>query len=189
MLLMDGKKLGDIPLKDLRKGIGFITQDAMIFSDTIRNNLLLGRDDIHEEILLQALKTARLYEDVMGLGKGIDTVLGERGINLSGGQRQRLTIARALLSDPPILIMDDSLSMVDTRTEEDILNSILSQRRDRTNLIVSHRLTTISRADTMAVFERGELVETGDYNTIMNNPEFIKLYKKQALAQALNIGE
>jgi ATP-binding cassette subfamily B multidrug efflux pump len=189
MLLMDGKELRDIPLKDLRKDIGFITQDAMIFSDTIRNNLLLGRDDIPEEILLQALKAARLYEDVMGLGKGIDTVLGERGITLSGGQRQRLTIARALLSDPQILVMDDSLSMVDTRTEEDILNSILSLRRDRTNLIVSHRLTTISRADIIAVLERGELVETGDYNTIMNNPEFIKLYKKQALAQALNMGE
>ena len=188
MLMMDGKDIRGIPLKYLRRDIGFVTQDAMIFSDTIRNNLLLGRNGIPEEILFEALKTARLYEEVMGLGKGIDTVLGERGITLSGGQRQRLTIARAIVSDPPILIMDDSLSMVDTRTEEDILDGILSIRKHRTNLIVSHRLTTISRADIIAVFDRGELVESGDYTAIMNNPQFIRLYKQQALAQELDVG-
>jgi ATP-binding cassette subfamily B protein len=189
MLIMDGKDIRNIPLKDLRRDIGFVTQDSMIFSETIRNNLLLGRDGIPEEILFEALNTARLYEEVIGLEKGIDTVLGERGITLSGGQRQRLTIARAIISDPPVLIMDDSLSMVDTRTEEDILNSILSIRKDRTNLIVSHRLTTISRADIIAVFDRGELVEAGDYNAIMNNPQFIRLYKQQALAQELDMGD
>ncbi len=189
MLMMDGQDIRDIPLKDLRRDIGFVTQDAMIFSDTIRNNLLLGRDGIPEEILFEALKTARLYEEVMGLEKGIDTVLGERGITLSGGQRQRLTIARAIISDPPVLVMDDSLSMVDTRTEEDILNGILSRRKERTNLIVSHRLTTISRADVIAVFDRGEMVEAGDYNAIMNNPKFISLYKQQALAQELDRGD
>ncbi len=189
MLMMDGKDIREIPLKDLRKGIGFVTQDAMIFSDTIRNNLLLGREEIPDEILFEALRTASLYEEVMGLEKGIDTVLGERGITLSGGQRQRLTIARAIISDPPVLVMDDSLSMVDTRTEEDILNGVLSRRKDRTNLIVSHRLTTISRADVIAVFDRGELVEAGDYNTIMNNPQFVSLYKQQALAQELDAGD
>jgi len=187
MLMLDGKDIRALPLKDLRRGIGFVTQDAMIFSDTIRNNLLLGRDGIPEESLFEALKTARLHEEVMALENGIDTVLGERGITLSGGQRQRLTIARAIISNPPVLIMDDSLSMVDTRTEEDILNAVLSIRKDSTNIIVSHRLTTISRADIIAVFERGELVESGDYNAIMNNPQFIRLYKQQALAQALNM--
>ena len=189
MLMMDGKDIRDIPLKMLRRDIGFVTQDAIIFSDTIRNNLLLGRDDTSEETLFQALKTARLYEDVMELKNGIDTVLGERGVTLSGGQRQRLTIARAIISDPPILIMDDSLSMVDTRTEEGILDVILALRKERTNLIVSHRLATISRADVIAVLDRGSLVDAGDYNTIMNNQEFITLYKQQALARELNMGE
>jgi ATP-binding cassette, subfamily B, multidrug efflux pump len=186
MLLMDGIAATDIPLNDLRKNIGFITQEAMIFSDTIRNNILMGREDISEEAVRHALKTALLFEDVMELKYGIDTPLGERGITLSGGQRQRLTIARALVSDPPILIMDDSLSMVDTRTEEDILNNILSLRRDKTNIIVSHRLTTISRADVIAVLDKGELVEAGGYDRIMNNFEFIKLYRQQALAQELD---
>jgi len=188
MILMDGKDIREIPLNDLRKNIGFITQDAMIFSDTIRNNILMGREDISQETIIQALKTARLFDEVMELENGIDSLLGERGVTLSGGQRQRLTIARAVLSDPPVLIMDDSLSMVDTRTEEDILNGILSQRKGMTNLIVSHRLTTISRADIIAVFERGRLVETGDYNSIMKNQEFIRLYRRQVLAQELNIG-
>jgi ATP-binding cassette, subfamily B, multidrug efflux pump len=188
MLLMDGKDIRDLPLKDLRKDIGFITQDAVIFSDTIRNNILMGRDDIREEQVLEALKTARLFDEVMELKNGIDSLLGERGITLSGGQRQRLTIARAILSDPPILIMDDSLSMVDTRTEEEILNSILSLRKDKTNLIVSHRLTTISRADIIAVFDKGELVEAGDYNSIMNNHAFIRIYRQQILAHELQMG-
>lgn len=186
MLLMDGKDIKDFPLKDLRRGVGFITQDAMIFSDTIRNNILLGRVDIPQEAVFQALKAASLFDEIMELKNGIDTLLGERGITLSGGQRQRLTIARAIVSGPPVLIMDDSLSMVDTRTEEDILNNILSQRKDKTNIIVSHRLTTISRADIIAVFDKGELIEAGGYDGIMNNPEFARLYKQQALAQELD---
>jgi ATP-binding cassette, subfamily B, multidrug efflux pump len=186
MLLIDGRAVTDIPLNDLRMSIGFITQDAMIFSDSIRNNILMGREGIPEETVRQALKTALLLDEVMELKNGIDTFLGERGITLSGGQRQRLTIARALVSNPPILIMDDSLSMVDTRTEENILNNILSQRKDKTNLIVSHRLTTISRADIIAVLDKGELVEAGGYDLVVNNLEFIRLYRQQALAQELD---
>jgi ATP-binding cassette, subfamily B, multidrug efflux pump len=186
-LLLDRKNITDFPLKDLRKGIGFITQDAMIFSDTIRNNVLIGREDISQEAVLQALKTASLFDEIMELKNGIDTLLGERGITLSGGQRQRLTIARAIVTHPPILIMDDSLSMVDTRTEEDILNNILSQRKGQTNIIVSHRLTTISRADIIAVLDKGELIESGGYDRIMNNAEFARLYKQQALAQELDL--
>jgi ATP-binding cassette, subfamily B, multidrug efflux pump len=187
MLLLDRKNITDFTLKDLRKGIGFITQDAIIFSDTIRNNVLIGREDISQEAVLQALKTAGLFDEIMDLKNGIDTLLGERGITLSGGQRQRLTIARAIVTDPPILIMDDSLSMVDTRTEEDILNNILSQRKGQTNIIVSHRLTTISRADIIAVLDKGELIESGGYGSIMNNAEFAGLYKQQALAQELDL--
>ncbi|MFC1863067.1 ABC transporter ATP-binding protein, partial [Thermodesulfobacteriota bacterium] len=188
-LFIDGEDILDYPLRDLRKSIGFVTQDSIIFSDTIRNNVVFGRDSISEDELEKALKTAEIHEDILKLEKGVETVLGERGITLSGGQRQRLTIARSLLSDPPILILDDSLSMVDTRTEESILNNILELRKNKTNLIVSHRYSTISRADLIAVFENGVLVEIGDYKSLMKKRnEFARLYRKQLLAQELGIG-
>jgi ATP-binding cassette subfamily B protein len=114
--------------------------------------------------------------------------LGERGITLSGGQRQRLSIARAILTDPPLLILDDALSMVDTRTEEHILNHILESRRGKTNLIVSHRISTISRADVIAVLVDGELVETGDHQTLIEKgKEYSRLYERQRLEQELEI--
>jgi ATP-binding cassette, subfamily B, multidrug efflux pump len=189
-IFIDGVDIRDIPLSALRESIGFVTQEVIIFSDTIRNNVLFGRRGISEEILKSALKRAEIYEEVMALDKGLDTLLGERGITLSGGQRQRLTIARAILLDPPILIMDDALSMVDTRTEERILNQILESRKGKTNLIVSHRLPTISRADLIVVLEKGELVEIGDHTTLMAaGREYAKLYERQMLAQELEINE
>jgi ATP-binding cassette subfamily B multidrug efflux pump len=189
-IFIDGVDIRDIPLSALRESIGFVTQEVIIFSDTIRNNVLFGRRGICEEILKSALKRAEIYEEVMALDKGLDTLLGERGITLSGGQRQRLTIARAILLDPPILIMDDALSMVDTRTEEHILNQILESRKGKTNLIVSHRLSTISRADLIVVLEKGELVEMGDHATLMaGGREYAKLYERQMLAQELEITE
>jgi ATP-binding cassette subfamily B multidrug efflux pump len=187
-IFIDGVDLRDIPLSALRESIGFVPQEVIIFSDTVRNNVLFGRRGISEEILKSALKRAEIYEEVMDLDQGLDTLLGERGITLSGGQRQRLTIARAILLDPPILIMDDALSMVDTRTEERILNQILEIRKGKTNLIVSHRLSTISRADLIVVLEKGALVEMGDHATLMaGGREYAKLYERQMLAQELEI--
>jgi ATP-binding cassette subfamily B multidrug efflux pump len=187
-IFIDGVDLRDIPLSALRESIGFVPQEVIIFSDTVRNNVLFGRRGISEEILKSALKRAEIYEEVMALDQGLDTLLGERGITLSGGQRQRLTIARAILLDPPILIMDDALSMVDTRTEERILNQILKIRKGKTNLIVSHRLSTISRADLIVVLEKGALVEMGDHATLMaGGREYAKLYERQMLAQELEI--
>jgi ATP-binding cassette subfamily B multidrug efflux pump len=187
-IFVDGVDIRDIPLRTLRESIGFVTQEVIIFSDTIRNNVLFGRTGISEEDLERALKRAQMYEEVMALDKGLDTLLGERGLTLSGGQRQRLSIARAILLDPAILILDDALSMVDTRTEERILNQILESRKGKTNLIVSHRLSTISRADLIVVFEKGELAEAGDHATLMaGGREYAKLYERQMLAQELEI--
>jgi ATP-binding cassette subfamily B protein len=189
-ILIDGRDIRSYPLQTLRKSIGFVTQDSIIFSDTIRNNVLFGRRDITEDALLNALKAAGIYDEILNLDEGLDTLLGERGVTLSGGERQRLTIARAIVADPPILIMDDSMSMIDTRTEEAILNAILSYRRDKTNLIVSHRLSTISRADFIAVMDNGELVETGDHESLlMKGDEFKRLYERQILARELEINE
>jgi len=180
---IDGINNQGINLISLRKNIGFITQEAFIFSDTIKNNIIFGREDITERQIENALKSARIYDDVMALDKGIYTVLGEKGINLSGGQRQRLRIARAMIIDPPILILDDSLAMIDTRTEEQILNEIINLRKGKTNIVVSHRLSTISRADYVVVMDRGRIVETGDHKTLLNNGnEFCRLYERQFLS-------
>ncbi len=185
---IDDIDVQDIPLKILRENIGFVTQETIIFSDTIRNNVLFGRDGISENAFEDALKAVRIYDEVQTFEGGPDTLLGERGITLSGGQRQRLTIARALLSDPPIMILDDALSMVDTRTEADILNEILEFRRHKTNLIVSHRVSTISRADLICVLKEGELVEIGDHKALLEKGnEYARLYERQLLEQELEI--
>jgi len=188
-IFFDGIDIHDIPLKTLRESLGFVTQEVIVFSDTIRNNVIFGREGISEETLVQALKTAQIYDEVMSLEKGLDTLLGERGITLSGGQRQRLSIARAVISNPPILIMDDALSMVDTRTEERILNQILLSRQGKTNLIVSHRLSTISRADIIVVLDGGRLAEVGDHKALLERgEEYARIYRRQLLAQELEMG-
>jgi len=185
---IDGMDIQDLPLKSLRQSIGFVTQEVFIFSDTIRNNVLFGREEVSEEALVKALKTAEIYEEIMALDEGLDSLLGERGITLSGGQRQRLSIARAILTSPPILILDDALSMVDTRTEERILNQILESRKGKTSLIVSHRISTISRAEAIGVLVDGELAETGDHQTLLQKgKEYPRLYERQQLEQELEI--
>ena len=185
-VFIDGMDIEAIPLKSLRQSIGFVTQEVFIFSDTIRNNVLFAREGVSEATLVKALKIAEIYAEITALDQGLDALLGERGITLSGGQRQRLSIARAILTNPPILILDDALSMVDTRTEERILNQILESRKGKTNLIVSHRISTISRADVIGVLVDGELVETGEHQTLLEKgKEYARLYERQRLEQEL----
>jgi len=187
-VFIDGTDVREIPLQTLRNSIGFVTQDTIIFSDTIRNNVVFGRNDIPEKEVYEALKTAQIDEEIAGFEKGLDTVLGERGVTISGGQRQRLTIARALISNPPVLVLDDALSMVDTRTEEQILDRILAHRRDGTNIIVSHRLATISRADVIGVLDRGRLVELGEHHQLLKGRRvYAQLYRRQLLSQELGL--
>ena len=188
MLFIDGMDIQDIPVRTLRESIGFVTQESFIFSDTIRNNVVFGRSGVTDQELESALKIAQVYDEVQRLEKGVDTLLGERGVTLSGGQRQRITIARAIIKNPSILILDDALSMVDTRTEEKILNEILVSRKGKTNLVVSHRLSTISMADVIVVLEGGRLVELGDHQTLLETgKEYPRLYQRQVLAQELDI--
>jgi len=187
-VFIDGMDVHDISLKTLRQNIGFVTQETIIFSDTIRNNILFGRDGISKTALEAVLRAAQIYDEIQTFEKGVDTFLGERGVTLSGGQRQRLTIARALISDPPIMILDDALSMVDTRTEARILDRILEYRKHKTNLIVSHRVSTISRADLIVVLKGGELLETGKHTTLIEaGNEYARLYERQLIAQDLEI--
>ena len=186
---VDGRDIRQISLETLRRSIGFVTQEVFIFSDTIRNNVLLGRSRVSQRDLEAALDTAQFLEEIKTFEKGLDTLLGERGITLSGGQRQRLTIARALLMDPPILILDDALSMVDTRTEERMLTRILEYRQHRTNLIVSHRISTINRADRIIVLEGGEVVEQGAHTNLLEQGGlYAMLYEKQLVVEELEKG-
>jgi ATP-binding cassette, subfamily B, multidrug efflux pump len=189
MVFVDGRDIRKLPLKTLRKKIGFVSQDVFIFSDTVYNNVAFGRDGVTGEAVKQALDMAGIGEEVEALDKGLQTLLGERGITLSGGQRQRLTIARAIVGDFPILILDDALSMVDTRTEEGILNRILDLRQNRTNLIVSHRVSTIRRADRIFVLDRGRLREEGTHETLIRQGGiYAALYEEQLLGEALENG-
>jgi ATP-binding cassette subfamily B protein len=188
-VFFDGLDINTISLDSLRTSIGFVSQEIFIFSDTIRNNILLGRDNIDQARIEEILRTAQLWEEIQTFDNGMDTMLGERGITLSGGQRQRLCIARALITEPPVLILDDALSMVDTTTEEKILNRILQLRKNNTNLIVSHRISTISRADRIMVLDRGIIVEEGRHEKLLEKGSIYKtLYEKQILTMELELG-
>jgi len=186
MVQIDEIPIHDIDLKKLRASIGFVTQETHVFSDTILNNIIFGREGVGEDLMKNILDVSQLAVDINSFPKGIHSVLGERGITLSGGQRQRLTIARALVSNPPILILDDALSQVDTRTEATVLNRILEMRQGKTNIIVSHRLSTIRRADVIFVLKDGRLVEEGDHTTLLAaKKEYTRLYERQQLSEEL----
>jgi len=186
MVQIDEIPIHDIDLKNLRGSIGFVTQEAHIFSDTILNNIIFGRQGLGKGLMGNVLEISQLAVDINSFPNGINSILGEKGITLSGGQRQRLTIARALISNPPILILDDALSQVDTRTEANILNSILEMRDGKTNIIVSHRLSTIRRADIIFVLKAGKLVEVGDHAALLvARKEYTRLYERQQLSEEL----
>ena len=189
MVFVDGRDIRKLPVTTLRKKIGFVSQDVFIFSDTVFNNVAFGMGDVSDEDVRQALDVAGVREEMEALDDGLNTLLGERGITLSGGQRQRLTIARAVVGNFPILILDDALSMVDTRTEEGILNRILDLRQERTNVIVSHRVSTIRRADRIFVFDHGSLKEEGTHETLIHlKGIYAALYEEQLLGETFENG-
>ncbi len=189
MVFVDDRDIRNLPLLTLRKKIGFVSQDVFIFSDTVYNNVAFGMGDVSDEDVRHALDVAGIREEMEALDDGLNTLLGERGITLSGGQRQRLTIARAVVGDFSILILDDALSMVDTRTEAGILNRILDLRQDRTNVIVSHRVSTIRRADRIFVFDHGSLKEEGTHEILIHlKGIYAALYEEQLLGESLENG-
>lgn len=177
---MDGSAAMDLNLEDLRDSIGYVPQDAFLFSDTIRNNILFGRKEATEEEVIQAAKDAAVHANIIGFNKGYDTILGERGITLSGGQKQRVSIARAIIKDPKILLLDDCLSAVDTETEEEILKNLERIAKDKTTIIVSHRVSSAKNATKIIVLENGEIIQQGTHNELINRKGYYKeLYNKQ----------
>jgi ATP-binding cassette subfamily B multidrug efflux pump len=189
-IYLDGVDITRIPLSTLRQSMAFVTQEVFVFSDTIRNNIVFGREGFTEQWLRRVVEASGLDEEISGFEKGLDTKIGEKGIELSGGQRQRLTIARALMANPPILIMDDPLSMVDTLTEDRILNHVIELRRQKTNILVSHRVKTLSRVDRIFVLEGGRVVEEGNHNGLIRaGGVYAAIYERQLLEDELEMGD
>ena len=185
-ILVDGVHLKDYNPQSYRNQLGCVPQDVFLFSDTISNNVLFGMDKLDENKAIAALKNADLYDNVMEFPKQIKTILGERGITLSGGQKQRLSIARAIAKDPKLMILDDCLSAVDTKTENTILNNLKEIMQERSSIIISHRVSSAKLADKIIVLDDGEIIESGSYDQLMNNNgTFQQLYEKQLVNKEL----
>lgn len=166
-VLVDGYDVRDVDLTSLRRQIGIVLQTSLLFSDTIRGNIAYGRPNATEEEIIAAAKAAQAHEFIIGFTKGYDTIVGERGVTLSGGQRQRVAIARALLMAPRILILDDSLSSVDTQTEKLIQAALDTLMEGRTTFVIAHRLSTVRRADLILVMDKGRIVERGTHDELL----------------------
>ena len=186
-VFVDGTDVRDMPLNQLRRAIGYVSQEPFLFSDTMRENISFGAlSAVRDETVEAVVRLSRLESDIEQFPKGFDTAVGERGITLSGGQKQRTAIARALLTDPRILILDDALSAVDTQTEEDILSGLRGVMRDRTSIVVAHRISTIRAADLILVLDDGCVVERGTHDQLVAiDGLYSSLHRKQLLQQAL----
>lgn len=179
-ITIDGKEISTLNLYDLRNNIGIVPQDAFLFSDTIKNNIKFGHQNATDEEVIEAAKNAVVHDNIAAFNKQYDTVLGERGITLSGGQKQRVSIARAIIKNPAILLFDDCLSAVDTETEETILNNLFEICKDKTTIIVSHRVSSAKNADKIIILEDGRIIQQGSHNQLINQEGYYaSLYLKQ----------
>jgi ATP-binding cassette subfamily B protein/subfamily B ATP-binding cassette protein MsbA len=166
-ITLDGHDIRDLTLESLRRQISIVLQDVFLFHGTVRDNILFGRRDATEAEMVAAAKVANAHEFIAELPEGYDTLIGERGVKLSGGQRQRLAIARAVLKDAPILILDEATSSVDTETELLIQQALERLMVGRTTLVIAHRLSTIRNADAIVVLEDGNIIEMGTHEELM----------------------
>lgn len=179
-ITIDGNEISSVNLFDLRNSIGIVPQDAFLFSDSIKNNIMFGKENATDKEVHSAAKSAVVHDNIMGFNKQYETVLGERGITLSGGQKQRVSIARAIIKNPPILLFDDCLSAVDTETEEAILNNLYEICKDKTTIIVSHRISSAKNADRIIIIDKGQIIQQGSHNQLINQQGYYAaLYLKQ----------
>lgn len=179
-LLIDNQPIHEVNLNDLRNHIGAVPQDAFLFSDSIKNNIKFGNEVATDDEVIEAAKKAVVHDNIITFSNGYDTVLGERGITLSGGQKQRVSIARALIKNAPILLLDDCLSAVDTETEEAILTNLLHFCKNKTTIIVSHRISSAKNADKIIILDEGEIIQQGTHNQLVEQEGYYKeLYLKQ----------
>jgi ATP-binding cassette subfamily B protein len=185
-VLIDGRPIREFPLDTLRRSIGFVPQETFLFSDTVRENIAFGKDGVTDEEIHAAAEGANIAGDIENFPEQYETVVGERGITLSGGQKQRTAIARAIIRNPRILILDDALSSVDTHTEDKILNHLREIMEGRTTIFISHRVSTVRNADRIAVLHGGRIVELGSHDELIaRNGYYTDLYNKQLLEEEL----
>jgi ATP-binding cassette subfamily B multidrug efflux pump len=183
-ILIDNEPVNQLNLEGYRSQIGVVPQEVFLFSDTIANNIAFSADVLNMPIIEQAAKDAAVYNNIMELEKGFETLIGERGVTLSGGQKQRVSIARAIVKHPQILVFDDCLSAVDTRTEEEILQNLGQIMQGKTNIIIAHRISTIKNADKILVIDNGEIIEQGTHDRLMQQRGiYFELYEKQLLEE------
>ncbi len=185
-IFFDGNEIHRIPLHVLRGEIGYVPQDTFLFSDTIRENIVFGKPDATQKEVEEAARLAQIYDEVMGFPAGLNTVIGEKGITLSGGQRQRIAIARAILMNTPIFILDDGLSSVDVQTEERILEGLEEFLRGKTAILITHRIAPLRKADRIIVLEKGRVAEMGDHSTLLSKGGiYAKLYWEREMEEEL----
>jgi ATP-binding cassette subfamily B protein len=186
-IFIDGRPVERLNLESYRSQIGFVPQEVFLFSDTIANNIAFSADVLDMPGVELAAKDAAVYSNIMEFEKGFETLIGERGITLSGGQKQRVSIARAIVKQPQVLIFDDCLSAVDTRTEEEILNNLGRNMQGKTSIIIAHRISTIKNADKILVMNNGEIIEQGTHQFLMDQKgTYFDLYEKQLLEEEEN---
>ena len=166
-ITIDGHDIRDYKISDLRGLMGIVTQESILFNDTVFNNIAFGMDNVSREAVIEAAKIANAHEFIMGLEKGYDTIIGDRGMNLSGGQRQRLSIARAVLKNPPILILDEATSSLDTESERLVQEALAKVMEQRTSIVIAHRLSTIQYADEIVVLQKGQIIERGKHDELI----------------------
>lgn len=185
-ILIDNKRIEKLDLNTYRDQVGFVPQEVFLFSDTIFNNIAFGLSAAEPNQVELAAKDAALYDNIIGFEKSFETMIGERGITLSGGQKQRLSIARALIKEPQILIFDDCLSAIDTRTEEEILNNLGRLMNNKTSILIAHRVSTIKNADKILVMDGGEIIEQGTHHELMAlKSTYFELFEKQLLEEQI----
>ncbi len=189
-ILFDDVDIRKIPLKVLRENIAYVPQDSMLFSDTLAKNIAFGKKDASMEEIIQAAKDACVHDNIIDFPDGYQTVVGERGVTLSGGQKQRSAIARALLKESAVLILDDSLSAVDTDTEDQILANLKQRRKDKTTIMIAHRVSTVRNADHILLLDEGCIKEYGTFDELMKlDGSFKEMVEKQRLEEMLNAQE
>ena len=182
-VLIDGKNIKDITKKSLRNLMGIVTQDSILFNDSIANNIKLGSPNATEAALLEASKIANAYEFIKDLPQQFNTNIGDSGNSLSGGQKQRLSIARAVLKNPPIMILDEATSALDTESEQLVQIALEKMMQNRTSLVIAHRLSTIQKADKIVVMKKGKIVEQGKHEELLEKKgEYFKLVTMQSLS-------
>ena len=185
-IIIGGRDINKIPVKALRDNIGFVSQDSFLFSSNVGENINLPFEELHMEKVVQAAKDSDIYENIMDFSDKFNTVVGERGVTLSGGQKQRISIARAVIKNPEILILDDCLSAVDANTETRIIDNLKRIMKDRTSIIISHRISAVKDSNLIAVFDEGRIIELGTHSELLRNKGlYFDIYEKQQLEQKI----